>query len=224
MSMRRLGVTKIQEQHWQVSYIDLLTAMLASFTLLLALSVPDQSKLDSLASSVSEAARQQQNLGTLSRDLASTIEKNPSLKGLVNVVMTDAGIELRFGSNLLFPPGSATLRPEGYEAIFSIGKILGYFVKARNAYIAVEGHTDDTPLRSVIEFKSNWELSSARATEVVHYLQDTVQIEGKRLSSTGFADARPQNKERDAATGQFTDKARNDNRRVVIRIYYHRDV
>jgi len=222
--MKTREKTKIQEQHWQVSYIDLLTAMLASFTLLLALSVPDQSKLDSLASSVSDAARQRQNLGTLARDLSSTLEKNPSLKGLVNVVMTDAGIELRFGSSLLFSPGSATLRAEGYEAIFSIGKILGYFVKARNAYIAVEGHTDDTPLRSAVDFKSNWELSSARATEVVHYLQDTVQIEGKRLSSTGFADARPQNKELDPATGQFTDKARNDNRRVVIRIYYHRDV
>jgi chemotaxis protein MotB len=215
---------KQEEQHWQVSYIDLLTALLATFTLLLSLSVPDQSKLDSLASSVSEAAKQQANLGTLSKELMSTIEKNPSLKGQINVVMTDAGIELRFGSNLLFPPGKAALRSEGYDAIFSIGKILGYFVKARNAFIAVEGHTDDTPLRTTTEFRSNWELSSTRATEVVHYLQDTVLIEGKRLSSTGFADARPQNKEKDQATGQFTEKARNDNRRVVIRIYYHRDV
>ena len=82
----------------------------------------------------------------------STIEKNSSLKGQVNVVMTDAGIELRFGSNLLFPAGKAALRPEGYDAIFSIGKILGYFVKARNAFISVEGHTDDTPLRSTVEF------------------------------------------------------------------------
>jgi len=222
--MRKREVKKTEEQHWQVSYIDLLTAMLASFTLLLSLSVPDQSKLDSLASSVSEAASQRANLQTLSRDLTSTLEKNPSLKGQVNVVMTDAGIELRFGSNLLFPPGTATLRSEGYDAIFSIGKILSYFVQARDAYIAVEGHTDDTPLRSSAEFRSNWELSSARATEVVHYLQDTVHIEGKRLSSTGFADARPINKEKDPLTGQFTEKARNDNRRVVIRIYYHRDV
>ena len=221
--MRIRAGKKQEEQHWQVSYIDLLTAMLASFTLLLSLSVPDQSKLDSLASSVSEAAKQQANLGTLSKELMSTIEKNASLKGQVNVVMTDAGIELRFGSNLLFPAGKAALRAEGYDAIFSIGKILGYFVKARNAFIAVEGHTDDTPLRTTAEFRSNWELSSTRATEVVHYLQDTVLIEGKRLSSTGYADARPQNKEKDPS-GQFTEKARNDNRRVVIRIYYHHEV
>jgi chemotaxis protein MotB len=222
--MRVQRQKKQEEQHWQVSYIDLLTALLATFTLLLSLSVPDQSKLDSLASSVSEAAKQQANLGSLSKELIATIEKNASLKGQINVVMTDAGIELRFGSNLLFPPGKAALRPEGYDAIFSIGKILGYFVKARDAFIAVEGHTDDTPLRTTVEFRSNWELSSTRATEVVHYLQDTVMIEGKRLSSTGFADARPQNREKDPATGQFTDRARNDNRRVVIRIYYHRDV
>ena len=222
--MKRREAKKSEEQHWQVSYIDLLTALLATFTLLLSLSVPDQSKLDSLASSVSEAAKQQANLGTLSKELMSTIDKNASLKGQVSVVMTDAGIELRFGSSLLFAPGKASLKAEGYDAIFSIGKILGYFVKARNAFIAVEGHTDDTPLRTTTEFRSNWELSSTRATEVVHYLQDTVMIEGKRLSSTGFSDARPQNKEKDASSGQFTDRARNDNRRVVIRIYYHHDV
>jgi chemotaxis protein MotB len=212
---------KAQEKHWQVSYIDLLTAMLAAFTLLLALSVPDQSKLDSLASSVSDAAKKQQNLGTLSKDLKQVIDNNAALKGQVSVVMTDQGIELRFGSNLLFPPGQARLSSGGYDAIFSVGRILGYFVKARDAYIAVEGHTDDTPLRSNAEFKSNWELSASRALEVLHYLQDTVQIEGKRLSATGYGDARPQNTQRDPVTGQFTEQARNDNRRVVIRIYYH---
>ena len=67
--MRKRDSEETEEQHWQVSYIDLLTAMLASFTLLLSLSVPDQSKLDSLASSVTEAAKQQANLGTLSRGI-----------------------------------------------------------------------------------------------------------------------------------------------------------
>ena len=111
--MRKRERRKSEEQHWQVSYIDLLTAMLASFTLLLSLSIPDQSKLDSLASSVTTAAKQQANLGTLSKELMSTIEKNSSLKGQVNVVMTDAGIELRFGSNLLFPPGKGSAAAGG---------------------------------------------------------------------------------------------------------------
>ncbi|MDE3059196.1 MAG: OmpA family protein [Bacteroidota bacterium] len=215
---------KAQEKTWQVSYIDLLTAMLAAFTLLLALSVPDQSKLDSLASSVSDAAKRQQNLGTLSKDLQQVIQNNKALQGQVSVVMTDQGIELRFGSNLLFPPGQAKLSQQGYDAIYSVGRILGYFVKARDAYIAVEGHTDDTPVKANSEFKSNWELSASRALEVLHYLQDTVQIESKRLSATGYGDARPQNKQRDPVTGQFTELARNDNRRVVIRIYYYRQI
>ncbi|MDA0986352.1 MAG: OmpA family protein [Bacteroidetes bacterium] len=207
------------EKHWQVSYIDLLTALLAAFVLLLGMSVPDQSKLDSFASSKN---KNQVSLSTLSDELKQTIESSPALKGQISVVMTEEGIELRFGSSMLFQPGEAILKLEGYDAIYRIGQILAYFVKARNAYLAVEGHTDDTRLRSKEKFFSNWELSSARATEVLHFLEDTVLIEGQRLSSTGFADSRPVNRESDPATGMYTDFARNENRRVVIRIYYSR--
>ncbi len=210
-----------EEKHWQVSYIDLLTALLAAFVLLLGMSVPDQSKLDSFASSKN---KNQVSLSSLSEELKQTIETSPGLKGQISVVMTEEGIELRFGSSLLFQPGEANMKPEGYEAIYRIGQILAYFVKARNAYLAVEGHTDDTRLKSKEKFLSNWELSSARATEVLHYLEDTVLIDHIRLSSTGFADSRPVSKEIDPVTGMFSDFARNENRRVVIRIYYSRVV
>lgn len=216
------------EKHWQVSYIDLLTALLATFVLLLALSVPDQGKLDNFVSSMQQN-KKQQSLKSLSAELSNVIANTPALKGQIRVVMTDNGIELRFGSNLLFAPGEAVLKSEGYEAIYRIGQILSYFVKARDAYIAVEGHTDDTRLRSKEKFLSNWELSSSRATEVLHYLQDTVLIDGYRLSTTGFAESRPTNKKIDSLKIIDNDEARilledarNENRRVVVRIYYYR--
>lgn len=116
-----------------------------------------------------EQNKKKQSLGSLSKELSNVISSTPGLKGQIKVVMTENGIELRFGSNLLFKPGEATLKPEGYEAIYRIGQILSYFVKARDAFLAVEGHTDDTRLRTTEKFLSNWELSSTRATEVLHF-------------------------------------------------------
>ncbi len=223
INQSRVQAKKSSERHWQVSYIDLLTAMLAAFTLLLALSVPDQAKLDNFASSVQSEKKAQQNLSTLAKALKENIDSNPSLRNDVKVVKTDQGVELRFGTKLLFPVGKAKMQATAYQSIDTIGQILKSFVEARSAYIAVEGHTDNTPFRSNKEFLSNWELSTARAGEVVHFLQDTVGIAGKRLSATGYADARPVNKALDPETKDFTEEAKAENRRVVIRIYYYRE-
>lgn len=210
-----------EEQHWQVSYIDLLTAMIAAFTLLLAISKPDQAKLDVFAAAADVKKRNQENLSTLAQQLQESIKSDTSLTSTVTVVLTDDGIELRFLSSLLFPIGKAKLQPDGYEAIVTMMPKLQAFINARSAYLSIEGHTDDLPFIGGKEFKSNWELSVARANEVVHLLQDSGKIETKRLSAVGFADARPASRERDPETGQYTNDARAQNRRVVIRIYYY---
>jgi chemotaxis protein MotB len=213
-----------EEKVWQVSYIDLLTAMLAAFTMLLSISTPDQTKLDSLtASMVTDAKTITQNLVTLAQQLKETIESDPALRDQVRIVITDQGNEMRFRDKLLFPVGKAKLQKEGYSALQSISTMIRPFVEARDAYLAVEGHTDDQQMGTRGDFKSNWELATARALEVVHFLQDSCGFDTRRMSGTGFADVRPANKERDPETGKYTDLARSDNRRVVIRIYYYRE-
>jgi chemotaxis protein MotB len=208
-----------EEGHWQVSYIDLLTAMLAAFTLLLAMSKPDQAKFDSFASA-SSAKNIQQNLSTVAKELIETINKDSTLRNQVKVVLTDDGVEVRFATGLLFALGKAKMQPDGYEAVKRLAPVLLKFVEARKAYISVEGHTDDQPINGGKEFRSNWELSSSRALDVVHYLQDSIGFVPHRLSGIGYADSRPQDTDRDSLTGKFTDFARAQNRRVVLRIYY----
>ncbi len=208
-----------EEEHWQVSYIDLLTAMLAAFTLLLAMSKPDQAKFDSFASA-SSAKSVQQNLSTVAKELMETISKDSTLKNQVKVVLTDDGVEVRFASALLFALGKAKMQPDGYDAVKHLSPVLLKFVEARKAYISVEGHTDDQPIIGGKEFRSNWELSSSRALDVVHFLQDSMGFVPHRLSGIGYADSRPQDTGRDTLTGKFTDYARTQNRRVVLRIYY----
>ncbi len=217
----KLGKKRGEEEHWQVSYIDLLTAMIAAFTLLLAISKPDQAKLDVFAAQTDTKQRQAENLSSLAQKLQESIKQDTSLTKQVTVVLTEDGIELRFLSSLLFPVGKAKLNKDGYDAILKMVPKLQAFITARQAYLSIEGHTDDVPIIGGKEFRTNWELSVARANEVVHLLEDSGNIEPKRLSAVGFADARPASKEKNPETGQFTEDARAQNRRVVIRIYYY---
>ena len=91
---------------------------------------------------------------------------------------------------ILFPSGQATLTPEGEQLIEKVGAIL---VKVAGQRILIEGHTDNVPIGATLStrFPSNWELSSARAAEVVKYLISRVQLSPQQLSAVGRADTSP---------------------------------
>jgi chemotaxis protein MotB len=74
--------------------------------------------------------------------------------------------------------------------------------------VAVEGHTDNVPIHTAM-FPSNWELSTGRATSIVHYLIDQVGFDPTRLSATGFGQFRPD-------ADNSTPEGRLRNRRVDL--------
>ncbi len=57
-------------------------------------------------------------------------------------------------------------------------------------HVRIEGHTDNVPIKNM-EFKSNWELSARRATEVVRYLIEKHRFPADRISVSGYAEYRP---------------------------------
>jgi chemotaxis protein MotB len=128
--------------------------------------------------------------------------------------MIDAGklqVEVRNGlmlvklpDNILFDPGKTELKPEGKEAIKQVTAVLGS-IEGRK--FQVTGHTDNVPIKSH-KFKSNWELSTARAVEVVKLMMES-GMEGKRLSAAGYADELPVAK-------NDTEDGRKQNRRIEI--------
>ena len=75
----------------------------------------------------------------------------------------------------------------------------------------VEGHTDNVPIRNALKakFPSNWELSTARATSVVRFLQDQGGIDPSKLSATGLSYFRP-------VAANDTPEGREQNRRIEI--------
>lgn len=93
---------------------------------------------------------------------------------------------LRFDSVLLFDLGKADIRESSLDALKKIGLMLN---KLDNEII-VQGHTDDLPINTQ-QFPSNWELSTRRATNVIHFFVDECGIDPSRLTATGNAEFKP---------------------------------
>jgi chemotaxis protein MotB len=107
-------------------------------------------------------------------------------QGLVEIETQHPRIILRIREKGSFPSGSAKLKPGFFDVMDKIsGKIAGVPGK-----IIVGGHTDDIPI-STSRFRSNWELSAARAVTVTHALLSNPAIDPKRVVIEGNADSKP---------------------------------
>jgi chemotaxis protein MotB len=118
-----------------------------------------------------------------------------------------------FQSEVFFDTGQATLLPEGRAELDTVASALTDLDKQIPSEIAwvlrVDGHTDVRPINSPV-FKSNWELSSARAISVVQYLV-SLGVPAQRLVAAGFAEFQPL----DTAT---TEDAYKRNRRIELKL------
>ena len=108
------------------------------------------------------------------------------------VTLSDDGGRLRVDlvDKVLFDSGEATITKHGTEVLTKVGAVLA---GVQEKTIQVSGHTDDSPPSAKVKetFPTNWELSTARATNVVRFLQDSGGISGKRLTATGYGQFRP---------------------------------
>lgn len=132
------------------------------------------------------------------------------LKGEINdkqvkLDITKRGLVITFVNEVLFDSGKAVLREEARPIL---DKVVGVIKeKVADRYIGIEGHTDNQPIK-YSGWKSNWELSTARATAVLHYLEDG-GIEPAKLQATGFGEYRP-------VASNNTKAGRQENRRVEV--------
>ena len=119
-----------------------------------------------------------------------------------------------FASEVLFPPGSATLSQAGQGEVAKVASILQTVAddipEGIDWVIQVNGHTDNVPLSGQGEFADNWELSQARALSVVRYMSGSLGIPPNRLSANGFGEYNPVNT-------ADTDEARAQNRRIELK-------
>ena len=122
----------------------------------------------------------------------------------IQVTHTHQGTRLSFEDQVLFDFGRAAISPTGFIFLDKIADVLKKVPYA----VRVEGHTDNVPIQTH-RFPSNWELSVARAVNVVKYFAEVSNIDPKRLSAVGYGESRPV-----AANDSPSDRAKN--RRVEI--------
>ena len=136
--------------------------------------------------------------------------KKMGLDKSVHIKESYKGFEVNFGSDVLFPSGQATLTRQVYAYLDHIVSIA---LKNPCFFIRIEGHTDDIPIHTP-EFPSNWELSTARAVNVLRYFLKK-KVPAKRLAAFGFSQYRP-------VESNATSKGRKKNRRVEICFELHK--
>jgi chemotaxis protein MotB len=158
----------------------------------------DVEKISRLKSELSELERAKKELeGRLSQEIA---DKE------VKVEMLEKGLVITFVEEVLFDSGKATLREDSLAKLDKVSGVIQTVVP--DLSIGIEGHTDNQPIKHSA-WKSNWELSSARALSVLHFLSDNGGVKPERLAAIGYGEYRP-------VTSNDDKLGRQKNRRVEI--------
>ncbi len=194
---------------WIMSYGDMMSLLLCFFILIVSYSVVELVKfrqaMGSLRGSLGvlseEEGRKVVKTSTPSTVDRAVLRKDllvinmPGRKSLtmeakeiagVEVFLLATGVRFRIVDPLLFEPGQVVLKPSAQQILHDIAEM----IRQINCEVRVEGHTDDSPTAGP-QFKSNWDLSAARALAVVEHLVYQEHINPTRVWLAGFAEHRP---------------------------------
>lgn len=199
---------------WQGTYGDMITLMLCFFVALY-----DPTETDAVQMAALTASLQNNNNGggqSLSSgrmaDLGNVVSTLPSLEkgnalgpamkkavstfvpeiksNKVTITSDERGIVISLASDSFFEQGSAELNiDETRETLIRLSQFFNEDT-VKNRKFRIEGHTDNTPVGEDSGYPSNWELSTARAANVLHYLAD-FGVDENRFSLAGYANTRP---------------------------------
>jgi len=233
---------------WLITYADMITLLLGVFIILCSGGAPTESELQQLTTAfekvfvIIQGGGSQKiipgpggekvleggtGLVSKSRDIPSPETlisrryiqtfKGEIEKGKMTVKLIKDALVVRCYGTLLFDKGSDKIKPEAYSTLERIA----FLISGISNKVAIEGHTDATPIHTP-QFASNWELSTARATNVLQYLITYAEKNGlsasemnnfqKRLSIFGCAQFQP------AAADPYSEL----NNRIDIIIYHQK--
>ena len=210
-----------QTEQWLLTYGDMVTLMMTFFILLFSMSTIDPIKIRAFADALSEnfggspVERHQLDLGTIMKKVADiVVEQN--MQENVTVSSSKRGVNISFKGDVAFKTGSAELSDIAKNLLNKLAPEINAALQADIPFpIAIEGHTDNVPLRKGGPFPSNWELSTARASATVRYLIEQGGVEAPegqgKLSAIGYADTWPK-----SGFSNDTAEGRAANRRIEI--------
>jgi len=155
------------------------------------------------------------------KELQSILSKQDSITNALNNIVKNAllgfnadelSVEMKNGKvyvsmtdKLLFKSGSTAVETKGKEAIQKLAEVLN---RNQDIDITIEGHTDNVPIKTSV-YKDNWDLSVARATNIVRMLSEDFNVVSKRLTASGKGEYFP-------VAANETSEGRAKNRRTEI--------
>jgi chemotaxis protein MotB len=154
-----------------------------------------------------EKAEQLEKATQTYQDLQKKLETEIR-EGQVQLTEMKNRLTMTMVDKIIFPSGSTEISKEGKAVL---DKVVSILKDVKDKRIQVEGHTDNVKIVSDLKkrFPTNWELSTARATEVVRYLQEAGGIDPNVLSATGYGEYQP-------VAPNDTDEGKHKNRRIEI--------
>lgn len=205
----------VSRDRWLISYADFMTLLCAFFTALYAASLAETKAALAAAAAVSAPAAPitvapvvgepspEEAAAALRMAVEAALAAELSA-GYLQLVEDPRGLVIEVPEAGAFAVGQDVLAPEAERMLSRVAAMLATLSNA----VRVEGHTDDTPIRTSA-FASNWDLSTARATRVVAFLVTAGRVAPARLSAAGYAEFKPRGDNRTAV-------GRARNRRVDL--------
>ncbi|ERI95520.1 putative chemotaxis protein MotB [Clostridiales bacterium oral taxon 876 str. F0540] len=236
MMKKKREVKKVSHERWLLTYSDLITLLMIFFIVMYSFSNLDKQKYKQIAAGLGKAMGgggytligedsgtaidetwMNQDTNIVNMEEESKLEKMKDIidnylkeSGLSESVVTkveERGLVLSFKDSLFFDSGKADIKTEQVKKLVEIGRILNQPL-INDSYIRVEGHTDNVPINTYL-FKSNWDLSVIRASNVAQLLITQSGIKPGRISATGYGEFRPR-------SSNNTEEGKANNRRVDI--------
>jgi len=172
----------------------------------------EESKRKLTAQLEKEQLARQARIAAMKTTYDQLVEKMESEieRGEITISELQGRLTVNLVERILFDSGKADLKTAGLQVLHRVGDILK---EVDDKEIRVEGHTDNIPISPRLQqtFASNWELSTARATNVVHFLQKRKGIPGTHLSVCGYGPYQPI-----ASNDTATDRAQNRRIQIVL--------
>ncbi|MDY6986674.1 MAG: OmpA family protein [Thermodesulfobacteriota bacterium] len=221
MSSNRKRSSKAQSEggaNWLCTFNDLMTLLMVFFVLLFTMGSVDTQKLKSFSGllqaglGVLEAGKQTQ-VGVVEPIRAIRTMTNDEIRDYIKGIDFTEGVEaehseeeirITLDDSILFQSGVAHINPSALPILDKITDI----ITNTSHHVRVEGHTDDDPIHNA-RFPSNWELSTARAVNVLKHFIHRGGITPERFSAAGYGQSRP-------LFPNDSPEHKANNRRVVI--------
>jgi chemotaxis protein MotB len=194
---------------WLTTYADMMTLLFAFFVLLYSMSSPDPVKISQIQDAMEKAAGKEGALKTQGqvKEKFEEIIQELGIEKSTNIISDPRGVAMEMDGDICFKSGSTNIKGTLQNILNEAAKKI-LINKEDFRMVIIEGHTDSDKIPTKLQkiYPTNWELSAARASNVVNYLIGQ-GVNSGRLQASGYADRWPAEATWfDVRSGKITDQ------------------